>query len=280
MYARARAKTLSSLAVVVLVMSAMAASTAADDRTGPGSGWTLVWSDEFDGPTGESPDPAKWGYNTGGSGWGNQELQYYTRDRANSALDGRGNLAITARAATPNRSCWYGPCQYTSARLTTYHKFSQAYGRFEARLQLPEGRGLWPAFWLLGEDIYTAGHPKSGEIDVMEYVGHEPHLVHSSLHGPNYDTLDTFSLPHAASFANSFHIFAVNWRPNSITFSVDGHIYGQRERNDAADGWVFDHPFFIILNLAVGGKWPGPPGDATRLPQQMLVDYVRVYRLQ
>jgi len=240
-----------------------------------------TWSDEFDGAAGRAPDGAKWTLETGGSGYGNHELQYYTNSTSNAALDGQGHLVITARKNTDaGLGCWYGQCQYTSARLNTARTFTQAYGRFEARIKIPRGQGIWPAFWMLGNDLGTVGWPNSGEIDIMENIGREPNTVHGTVHGPGYSGAGglgaAYSLPGGRAFADDFHVFAVDWSPNAIVWSVDGTTYKTLTPADTGGNkWVFDHPFFIILNLAVGGDWPGSPDGSTAFPQTMTVDYVR-----
>ncbi|GHH65102.1 endo-1,3-beta-glucanase [Kitasatospora indigofera] len=239
-----------------------------------------TWNDDFDGAAGAAADPARWTQETGGSGYGNHELQYYTGGTGNAALDGQGHLVITARKNTdPGLSCWYGQCQYTSARLNTARTFTQAYGHFESRIKVPRGQGVWPAFWMLGNDLGTVGWPTSGEIDVMENVGAEPGTVHGTVHGPGYSGGGGigagYTLPNGQAFADDFHVFAVDWSPAAITWSVDGHAYQTRTPADVGGNrWVFDHPFFVILNLAVGGDWPGSPNGATAFPQTMTVDYV------
>jgi len=236
---------------------------------------TLAFSDDFNGPAGSPPADSRWTYDLGGTGWGNNELEYYTDNAANAALDGSGHLVISALRDNSGVSCWYGPCDYTSARLTTDQKFNQAYGHFEARIQLPKGRGIWPAFWLLGDN--SDDQPgRYGEIDVMESLGHEPGTIHGSLHGPDYHTSGTYSLPRSEVFSDAFHIFAIDWASNSVSFSVDGHVYETQQRA-AGDRWVFDHRFYILVNVAVGGDWPGSPDDTTEFPARMVVDYVRVY---
>jgi beta-glucanase (GH16 family) len=241
-----------------------------------------TWSDEFDGPAGSAPDPAKWTVETGGSGNGNHELQYYTDRADNVAHDGDGHLVITARENTdPALKCWYGDCRYTSARLNTARAFTQAYGHFEARIKVPRGQGVWPAFWMLGDDLGTVGWPDSGEIDIMENVGKEPGTVHGTLHGPGHSGAGGIGAPHTLpdgrAFADDFHVFAVDWSPSEITWSVDGTAYQTRTPADLqGHEWVYDHPFFLILNLAVGGDWPGSPDGSTAFPQTMTVDYVRV----
>ena len=275
-----------------LLAAACAAPAGVAPNTAPGPaaaaappGWTLAWRDEFDGPAGAAADPARWVADTGGQGWGNQEREYYTAGAENAALDGRGTLVITARAepAGTARRCWYGPCRYTSARLKTKGRFAQAYGRFEARMRLPRGQGIWPAFWMLGDDIDQVGWPRCGEIDVMEHIGREPAVVHGTVHGPGYsgaagiggaDTL------RAGGYADEWHVFAVEWEPREIRWLVDGRHYRRTTPADLPAGarWAFDHPHFLLLNLAVGGGWPGDPDASTAFPQQLLVDYVRVYR--
>ncbi len=244
--------------------------------------WTLVWSDEFDGAAGSAPNSARWGYDTGGGGWGNRELETYTNRVQNAALDGDGNLVIKVI-----RETFTGQDRitrdYTSARLLTKGKFEQRYGRVEARLKLPFGQGIWPAFWMLGNDIDTAGWPGCGEIDIMENIGREPAIAHGTLHGPGYSAgnglTGQYTLPNDQRFSDDFHVFAVEWEANAIRFYVDGNLYGTRTQSDTPAGsrWVFDHPFFIILNVAVGGIWPGNPDASTTYPQAMKVDYVRVY---
>ena len=251
----------------------------------PPPSFTLVWSDEFNDPDGSSPDTSKWTYDTGGSGWGNHELEYYTQRTQNAQIKG-GNLVITAQ-----KEIYTGPDgvtrNYTSARLKTQGLFSQAYGRFEARIRIPAGQGMWPAFWALGDNFSSVDWPKCGEIDIMENIGKEPGTVHGSLHGPStYGSSSNltapFRLPAGQNFADDFHLYAIEWEPGTIRFYVDTHLYATFAASQwpAGGPWSFDHPFFLILNLAVGGDWPGSPDDRTVLPQQMLVDYVRIYRKQ
>ena len=244
----------------------------------------LVWSDEFNGPAGTAPDNSKWLHDTGGSGWGNSELQYYTDSTRNAAMDGNGNMAITARRENPdNYTCHYGTCQYTSARLLTAGKFSRNQGRFEARMKLPKGQGMWPAFWMLGDNVFTDGWPNSGELDVMENVGKEPGTTWGSIHGPGYSGANSvnasYTLPRGQALGDAFHTFTVDWGPDSITWYIDGIAYSHKTKASVPGPWAFDHNFFLLLNLAVGGTWPGAPDPDTALPQTMLVDYVRVYDL-
>ena len=247
-----------------------------------GDEWQLVWSDEFNGPNGSSVDPSKWVVETGGQGWGNEELEYYT-DRVVNSFIQDGNLVIRALAEN-----YTGPDgisrNYTSARIKTSGKFSQTYGRFEARIKVPARQGMWPAFWMLGTDIDKVGWPECGEIDIMENIGKEPATIHGSIHGPGYTGADGieahYTLPGNRRFADGFHLFAVEWTPAAISFYVDRDLYVKRTPADLRPGWkwVFDHPFFLILNLAVGGDWPGNPDTTTQFPAEMQVDYVRVYK--
>ncbi|HET9741915.1 MAG TPA: glycoside hydrolase family 16 protein [Terriglobales bacterium] len=244
--------------------------------------WVLTWSDEFNGSNGSPVDPAKWTAETGGNGWGNQELEYYTSDLRNAHQE-NGTLVITALRETHTGSDGVTR-DYTSARLKTQGKFSQAYGRFEARIKLPIGRGVWPAFWMLGDNIRQVPWPECGEIDIMENLGSEPQTVHGTIHGPGYSGEHgigaAFHLQGRRRFTDGFHLFAVEWEPQEIRFYVDHKLYETRRPSDLPSGtkWVFNHPFFILLNVAVGGGWPGSPDSSTQFPQKMLVDYVRVYR--
>ncbi|MPZ28546.1 MAG: family 16 glycosylhydrolase [Micromonosporaceae bacterium] len=283
---RAAGRTCAGLAAAALLVATLpAAATAAPAPAAPAAASApqqLVFADEFSGPAGSPPDSSNWNHDVGGGGWGNAERQFYTTSTANAAHDGQGHLVITAREENPSGlQCWYGPCRYTSARLLTAGLFTQAFGRFEARIQIPRGQGLWPAFWLLGDDIGQVGWPQSGEIDIMENVGREPSTVHGTLHGPGYSggggVGGSFTLPGDQAFADGFHVFAIDWSPNSITWSVDGQPYQTRTPADlGGNEWVFDHPFFIIINVAVGGTFPGDPDGSTQFPQRMVVDYVRV----
>ena len=245
-------------------------------------GWTIAWSDEFNGANGSSVDPAKWTMETGGNGWGNQELEFYT-DRPQNVYQQDGNLVIRvleekypgAGGVTRN---------YTSARLKTQGHFAQAYGRFEARIKIPRGQGIWPAFWMLGDDFGPTPWPACGEIDIMENIGREPDIVHGTVHGPAYAGEKglgaPYGLPDQARVADDFHIFAIEWEPAAIRFYFDQTLYATRTPADLPKGarWVYDHPFFLILNVAVGGAWPGNPDATTPFPQTMLVDYIRAYR--
>ncbi|WP_083229965.1 glycoside hydrolase family 16 protein [Curtobacterium sp. UCD-KPL2560] len=254
------------------------AATRRTTSTTPTAGTTtaLLAADEFNGPAGTAPNPGIWRFDTGAGGWGNAELETYTDSRRNAALDGNGNLVITAIREADG--------SYTSARLKTESTFTAQYGRVEARIRIPRGQGIWPAFWMLGADIGQVGWPACGEIDVMENVGYEPTVVHATVHGPGYSGASGLSAaytnPTGTAFADDFHVFGVDWRPGSITWLVDGVAQRTVTRADVgANPWVFDKPFFVLLNVAVGGTWPGSPDATTRFPQQMLVDWVRVSQL-
>ena len=271
-----------AMAVSAILLGACASGGTTTTTPAPGE-WRLAWNDEFNGPAGATFDRAKWVADTGGEGWGNREREFYTTRPENVATDGAGHLVITARAEpdTTKYRCWYGGCRFTSARLKTQGLFDQAYGRFEARLQLPRGQGIWPAFWMLGRDIGTVGWPASGEIDIMENIGREPNIVHGTVHGPGYsgaqgpggaDTL-------AAPLADGFHVYGIEWEPAEIRWYIDGRQYWRLTPAQLPAGarWVFDHPHFLLLNVAVGGNWPGEPDATSTYPQRMLVDWVRVY---
>ena len=232
------------------------------------------WADEFDGPANTLPDPAKWTYDLGNNnGWGNRELENYTNLVQNVHVDGSGHLIIHVDQSGAT---------YTSARIKTQGLFSARYGRVEARIRLPFGQGIWPAFWMLGTNITSVGWPQCGEVDVMENIGREPSVNHGSLHGPGYSggnsVTGLFTLPGGVRFSDDFHVFAVQWAAQSLAFSVDGNTYKTITPAALPPGapWVFDNPFFLILNVAVGGNFPGNPDASTQFPQEMIVDYVRV----
>jgi len=248
-------------------------------RPGP---WQQSWSDEFDAAEGSRPDPSRWVYDLGGNGWGNEELETYT-DRAENARIEGGALVITARAEKFTGADGI-PRDYTSGRIKTLGRFSQQYGRFEARIKIPRGQGIWPAFWMMGVNIESRGWPDDGEIDVMENIGREPTTVHGTFHGPGYSGAGgigmPFQSPDGKPFADDYHLYAIEWEPSEIRWYVDKHNFQTRKPSDVPAGtrWVFDHEMFMLLNVAVGGSWPGNPDQTTVFPQQMLVDYVRVYQ--
>lgn len=236
--------------------------------------YQLVWEDNFDGTAGQVINASNWNFDIG-TDWGNAQLEYDTDRPENASLDGNGNLAITARREA------FGGQPFTSARITTKDKFEQMHGRFEARIKMPYGPGIWPAFWMLGSNIDEVSWPQCGEIDIMEYRGQEPSIIHGSLHGPGYSggspVTKSFSFPNDR-FDKEFHIFAIEWGEDFITYFVDDTPYLHIEPEDADGEWVFNQDFYIILNVAVGGNYVGFPTDDTQFPQTMLVDYVKVYK--
>ena len=267
--------------MILLPAALVAAGKPARKADLPLKGWTLVWSDEFNGPGGSLPDPSKWKIVTSGSGFGNRELEYYT-DRPSNLHEQNGKLVITARKESFSGSD--GSRRYTSARIESQGRFELKYGRIEARIKLPRGQGIWPAFWMLGSDFNAIGWPACGEVDIMENIGSEPSRIHGSMHGPGYSGANPLSavydLPNGERFSDGYHNFAIEWEPRTMRFYVDNVLYETRNAGDLAPGetWAFDHPFFLVLNVAVGGYWPGIPNASTRFPASMMVDYVRVYR--
>ncbi|MEV4807226.1 discoidin domain-containing protein, partial [Nonomuraea sp. NPDC049421] len=229
----------------------------------------LVWSDEFDGAAGGKPDAAKWRADPGTGP--NNELEYYT-DHANAAMDGQGHLVMEARKqATPGSACPPDPltgsttCQYTSARMNTGTKFHFTYGRVEARIKVPKGDGLWPAFWMMGADFLTGRPwPYNGEIDIMEVLGKDVKTSYSTVHAPAYNggggVGSPYTLPDGADFSDAFHVWAADWDSEGIVYTLDGRTVftiSKDQVEQTRGPWIFDHPFYIILNLAVGGDWPG-----------------------
>ncbi|MXG29881.1 family 16 glycosylhydrolase [Streptomyces sp. YIM 132580] len=267
------------------VLLAGCVSAPADAGRPAAEGDAPFWQAEFDGPAGTRPSAEDWNTETGNldeEGWGNNELQYYTDDAANSSLDGSGHLVITARRAPEGAElpCYtQDSCPWTSARLTTAGKVSLHHGRVEVRAKLPTGTGLLPAIWLLGDN--GAQWPAQGEIDISEVVGDEPRTVHGTAHGPTYYNEKgiggSTTLPADASLA--FHTYAVDKEPERITWSVDGEPYFTLtpDKLPAEQDWVFEQDMHLLLNVAVGGDWPGPPDNTTRFPATMTVDYVRLY---
>ena len=237
-------------------------------------GKSLVWSEEFDQST---LDMNSWNYETGGY-WFNNELQYYRGGTANTALQ-NGKLVITAKKET------YQNREHTSARLTTEGKVEYKYGRIDVRGKLPKGQGIWPAIWLLGNDLSSLGWPACGELDMVELLGHTPQTVHGSInYGPQgnswaYTKTTSYTLP-GEDFSDKYHVFSILWEENSIKYYVDDNLYTTYTPNNIVSGqsWRFNHPFFFILNVAVGGDWPGNPDQTTAFPQQMLIDYIRVFQ--
>jgi beta-glucanase (GH16 family) len=267
--------------VILLLVEANWSSLTTVEAADP-SVWSLIWQDDFNGANGSAVDSSKWTAEVGGWGWGNNELEYYTT-RINNAFQSDGLLTIKAIKEHYTGSDNVTR-EYTSARLITKNKFSATYGRFEARIKVPFGQGIWPAFWMLGNDIDSAGWPTCGEVDIMENIGREPTIIHGTLHGPGYSGGDglssSYSLPNNERFADNFHTFAIEWEPNVVRFYCDGILYKTLVPANLPPGrtWVFNHPFFILMNVAVGGSWPGNPDATSVFPQTMLVDYVRVYQ--
>jgi len=261
------------LAIVVLFLALISCST--DETQTVATFSELTMADEFD--VDGAPNSSIWNFNigTGQNGWGNNELQYYT-DRPENVVVQNGVLIITAREES------FSGSSYTSARLLTKGKFEQQYGRWEARIRLPYGKGIWPAFWLLGDDNNgTEIWPQIGEIDIMEYLGDEPTLMFGTVHGPGYSGGESVSKSYTLTndrFDTGFHIFGIEWDPKYINFYVDDVLYNQITPEDVPGEWVFDDSFYIILNMAIGGALPGSPNAETEFPQRMLVDYVRVYK--
>jgi len=239
----------------------------------PLDGWTLRWHDEFDG---DKIDPANWTYDLGGDGWGNGEMQNYTSRPENARLE-NGNLVIEARQEKYNGS------YYTSTRLKSQGLQEFQYGRLEARLKVPAGKGFWPAFWMLGSNFTKVGWPDCGEIDIMEYIGKEPDLIMGTLHGPGYSGALGISKWNRQKFniADDFHTYVIEWDENQITWFFDDVPYHTVTRADVGERpWAFDQPFFFIINLAVGGTLGGMVSPQTAFPAQYLIDYVRVYEKQ
>ncbi|TXL88602.1 discoidin domain-containing protein [Streptomyces sp. IB2014 016-6] len=250
----------------------------------------LVWGDDFDGAAGARPDASKWRPDPGTGP--NNELEYYT-DNRNAALDGAGHLVMEARKeVTAGSSCPRDPlsgsttCQYTSARMNTGATFQFTYGRVEARIKVPKGNGLWPAFWMMGADFLTGRPwPYNGEIDIVEVLGKDVKTAYSTVHAPAYNGGGgigaPYTLPGNADFSDDFHTWAADWNSRGITYSLDGRTVFSIDRDQVEQTrgpWIFDHPHYMILNLAVGGDWPGPTDAGTPFPSRMLVDYVRVYQ--
>jgi beta-glucanase (GH16 family) len=246
--------------------------------------WALTWSDEFNAAAGSPPNPAHWGDDLGNAeagGWGNHELQYYTAAPKNVFHDGQGHLVLRAEKAVNPGPCWNGKqCAYTSARILSRDKVSFTYGKVEARIKVPAGKGLWPAFWSLGASPLP--WPDAGELDIMEYVGKVPDATYGTAHGPGYSAGAGIGRPRQFSspVADNFHVFTMIKRPHEVVWQVDGIEYHRITPASLPAGatWVFERPFFLIMNLAVGGDWPGSPDASTVFPASMLVDWVRIYK--
>lgn len=234
-------------------------------------GYKLAWSDEFEGP---SIDPKNWIYDLGAGGWGNNEAEFYTASPENARIE-NGQLVVEARQEK------YQGSDYTSARLKTQGLQEFQYGRIETRLKVPAGAGLWPAVWMLGADINEVNWPNCGEIDIMEYIGKEPDLIMGTLHGPGYSGASGITQWNRQKhkIADDYHTFAIEWQSEQITWFYDGVQYHKVNKSDIGSRkWVLDHPFFLVINMAVGGQLAGPVAEQTVFPAQLLVDYVRVYQ--
>jgi len=234
---------------------------------------TAAWTDEFS--TDGLPDANKWGYDVGGNGWGNNELQYYTN--GSNAIINSGILKITAKKET------YSGRDYTSARMVTKNKADWLYGRFEIKAKLPKGRGTWPAIWMLPTDNAYGGWPNSGEIDIMEHVGYDQGRIHGSIHTKKYNHVigtQKTATTMVPDCSDQFHVYGLQWNADSIKISVDNTVYFRfANEHSGKDAWPFDQPFHLLLNVAVGGNWGGQKGvEETIFPVRMEVDYVRVYR--
>ncbi len=249
-----------------------------DNSVGQIPGWTMVWQDEFDG---KAVDLSKWSYEVNGQGGGNNELQYYTDRPENSYIED-GQLVIEAR-----KEQYTGPDgtrSYTSARMVTRKNGNWKYGRFDIRAKLPYGQGMWPAIWMMPSESAYGGWAASGEIDIMELLGQESNKVYGTLHygdvWPDNTHSGTSYTLAQGDFSHSFHIFTLEWEPGEMRWYVDGQLYQTQTEWYTKNGIFpapFDQKFFIILNVAVGGNWPGNPDHTTLFPQRMFIDYVRVY---
>jgi beta-glucanase (GH16 family) len=241
----------------------------------PSRSWELTWSDEFNGNADALPDTSKWKFDLGAGGWGNNELQNYTNRPSNISLDGNGALRITAKEEA------YAGAGFTSARIKTQGVFTQKYGRFEARIKTPTGPGIWPAFWMLGSNIPQVSWPKCGEIDIMEQRGQESFITHGTLHGPGYSGGNAITKSYALTngrFNTNYHVYAVEWGEDFVDFFVDDYLYKSVKKADVKGEWVYNQPFFLLLNVAVGGNFVGFPVKGTPFPQTMYIDYVKVYK--
>ncbi|WP_264024332.1 glycoside hydrolase family 16 protein [Mycolicibacterium pyrenivorans] len=267
---------------VLLVLAAVAGAGLADrpamrytsDTELSSTGMTLAGADEFDGPEGSAPDPRYWVYDTGAGGWGNDEEQAYTKSRDNVRLDGAGRLLIQARRDGDG---------FTSARLVSRKRVEVRYGLLEARIRMPEGQGIHSAFWLLGVDVWKVGWPESGEIDIIEIVNSSVNY-HNAIHGPMSSDSDKAWKQSAdgnagVNLSDDYHVFQVYREPGTVKIGLDGHVVGSYSRSSAPAGadWVFDAPMYVVLNVAVGGQWPGPVGPKTQFPATMRVDWVRYW---
>jgi beta-glucanase (GH16 family) len=270
-------KTTISVAIVFFLLISLTGCVKEAVQTLPERDWELVWSDEFEGPAGNAPDNTKWVFDigTGINGWGNSELQYYTNRPSNIQLDGNGKLVITARSES------FSGSGFTSARIKTKGLFAQAYGRFEAKIKTTAGPGIWPAFWMLGANIDTKPWPLCGEIDIMEQRGQQPSITYGTIHGPGYSGGNSIGKSYALTngrFDTDYFVYAVEWGENYIDFFVNNFLYQRLTPENVTGEWVYNQPFYLLLNVAVGGNFVGFPTTGTPFPQSMFVDYVKVYR--
>ena len=240
----------------------------------------LLWSQEFNEKSGTKPDPKYWNYDLGdGRGWGNREVQTYTN--VNAKTTGRGALAITARQYSPKSKliCYYGYCEWSSARITTKNKVWIKYGTIEARIQMPSGTGSWPAFWMLGQNIDAVSWPNSGEIDITEGLGRTPYLNYGTIHGPGYFGGSSIGVRYLnpTKLSAGFNTYGINWSEDSIEWTLNGKIiFTQSKDSIAPRAWVFNQPFSLILNVAMGGEFGGEIGKDSKSGLQMKVDWIRV----
>ncbi|MEX2456047.1 MAG: glycoside hydrolase family 16 protein [Balneolaceae bacterium] len=265
---------------LLFISSCGKTSTNPQENVEENNEWELIWSDEFDS---DELDQEKWSYQFGTgeeqglTGWGNNELQYYTDHQENVFLED-GQLHIVAFQED------YEEMEYTSARIRTIDKGDWQHGKIEVRAKLPQGQGIWPAIWMLPTEEVYGGWPKSGEIDIMEAVGHEPEIIHGTVHygtdwPDNEYTGTPFSLENGI-FADNFHTFSIEWEEDQIIWFVDGNEFYSVTPDDLEPHpYPFNEEFHLILNLAVGGNWPGNPDETTEFPQSIVVDYVRVYQI-
>jgi beta-glucanase (GH16 family) len=267
------------LLIILLGTAVMQSPTSAASK--------YLWNQEFNSKVG-TVDLKYWNFELGDgsdrnlAGWGNSELEFYTKE--NAKLDGSGNLAITAKRLSKSelKICYYGPCLFTSSRLTTKGKLEFQYGRIETRLKMPAGEGTWPAFWALGADIDQNAWPNSGEIDFVEALGRTPRTVYGTVHGPGYSGGSgiTGELTISKPLSSAFHIYTVDWLPGQITWKIDGKVFHKVTKSDVGENeWVFDKPFFLVANLAMGGNFGGMVGPSFKSSSAFLIDYIRISKL-
>jgi beta-glucanase (GH16 family) len=281
---RAVAASLAAILVIFMGIGATQGASAAAKKVVP----TVLWQETYSGKAGVKPNAKIWQYNMGnGLGWGNNELEYYTNKAAQMSTDGKGHMVITASQVDLNNPSdnyitdYCGQCVFKSARVYTRDQLSFQYGRIEARIQVPEGAGMWPAFWLLGVDRPScSGWPSCGEIDIMEVRGSTPNVAIGSIHGPGYSggssKSNYYYSPDNLSLGGGYHVFRIDWLPNSIKYYVDGNLYGTETPKDVApNDWVFNARFYMIMNFATGGNFDGSQLDTSIQSAKMSIDYVK-----